>query len=284
MSWNEPIIQEFRTNNGQIGGPFEGASLLLLITAGRRTGRPHTNPVVYLQDGSRYLIFATNAGGPHHPDWYHNLRADPQVTVELGSESGQVGRLTALATPLESDEREEMCERQCSADPGFRDHQEQSTRTIPVVALYPVDVTSDRELGNAAGEQLLHSHDELGDQLDSIRSRLATLTDETDRLRRDSLRLCYGLQIHHLREDGVFPAMEAAHPVLAPVVDQLRRQHQQVEEGLDRMARFLEDGSVDGTTLVQQLPHHLDRLEASLEGHFAYEEENLLPALGVATR
>src|SRR5215468_11225152 len=84
--WNAKIIEEFRANEGRVGGNFEGAPLLLLTTTGRRTGQARVKPMMYLADGDRLLVFASKGGAPTNPDWYHNLVADPRVTVEVGSE------------------------------------------------------------------------------------------------------------------------------------------------------------------------------------------------------
>ena len=82
--FNTRIIEEFRANAGRVGGPFEGSTLLLLHTDGARSGTHYTTPVVYLQDGGRYVIFASKAGAPSHPGWYHNLKAHPDLHIEVG--------------------------------------------------------------------------------------------------------------------------------------------------------------------------------------------------------
>ena len=120
MDFNKHVIEEFRANNGKVGGMFEGAHLILLTTAGARTGKPHTTPTVYLRDGNRYLVFGSNAGGPKHPHWYHNLLANPHLTVELGTEEGAVKPFAARAVVLEGEERDHYWELWCSRDPGFR--------------------------------------------------------------------------------------------------------------------------------------------------------------------
>ncbi|NED57503.1 nitroreductase family deazaflavin-dependent oxidoreductase, partial [Micromonospora aurantiaca] len=83
--WNRQVIEEFRANGGRVGGRFEGADLLLLTSTGRKSGARHTTPLGSMADGDRLLVFASNAGGPNHPAWYHNIRADPRVTVEAGT-------------------------------------------------------------------------------------------------------------------------------------------------------------------------------------------------------
>ena len=128
--WNTKIIEEFRTNEGRVGGPFQGAPMLLLTTTGRRTGERRTNPMMYLADGDRLLVFASKGGAPTHPDWYHNLVADPKVTVEVGTESYQ-----AHATALLGDERDRLYAEQSRRYPGFAEYQRNTSRVIPVVAL-----------------------------------------------------------------------------------------------------------------------------------------------------
>jgi deazaflavin-dependent oxidoreductase (nitroreductase family) len=128
--WNGKIIAEFRANDGKVGGPFDGAPLLLLTTRGRKSGAGHTNPVMYLADGDRLLVFASKAGAPTHPDWYLNLLADPHVTVEVGTSS-----FPATAVPLAGEERDAMYAEQARRYPGFAEYQTKTDRVIPVVAL-----------------------------------------------------------------------------------------------------------------------------------------------------
>jgi deazaflavin-dependent oxidoreductase (nitroreductase family) len=128
--WNGKIIAEFRANDGKVGGPFEGAPLLLLTTRGRKSGTERTNPVMYLADGDRLLVFASKAGAPNHPDWYLNLLADPHVRVEVGARSFQ-----ATALPLAGEDRDAMYAEQARRNPGFAEYQAKTDRVIPVVAL-----------------------------------------------------------------------------------------------------------------------------------------------------
>ncbi|GGO01405.1 hypothetical protein GCM10010116_02600 [Microbispora rosea subsp. aerata] len=133
--WNAKIIEEFRANAGRVGGPFEGVSLLLLTTTGAKTGAARTNPVAYLRDGDRLLVFASYAGAPRNPDWYHNLLANPTVTVEVGDGTA-IETFTATATPLEGEERDRMYARQAELVPVFAEYQARTSRVIPVVALH----------------------------------------------------------------------------------------------------------------------------------------------------
>ena len=128
--WNRHIIEEFRANEGRVGGSFQGAPMLLLTTTGRRTGERRTNPMMYLADGDRLLVFASKGGAPTNPDWYHNLVTNPEVTVEVGTESYQ-----AHATALQGDERDRLYAEQSSRYPGFAEYQRNTSRVIPVVAL-----------------------------------------------------------------------------------------------------------------------------------------------------
>jgi deazaflavin-dependent oxidoreductase (nitroreductase family) len=130
-NWNQKIIDEFRANEGKVGGQFEGAPLLLLTTTGAKSGRRHTTPVMYLpgNEGIVY-VFASKAGAPTDPDWYRNLVAHPNVTVEIGTD-----KYDGVATPLEGDERAEKFGAQVKKYPGFAEYQEKTTRVIPVVAL-----------------------------------------------------------------------------------------------------------------------------------------------------
>jgi deazaflavin-dependent oxidoreductase (nitroreductase family) len=132
--WNTKIINEFRENGGKVGGPFEGAPLLLLTTTGRRTGVPRTSPMMYLDDGTgRWLVFASKAGADTDPDWFHNLRANPEVTVEIGDRL----QVKARAVVLEGEERDRWFAEQASRYPGFAGYQTKTDRVIPVVALIP---------------------------------------------------------------------------------------------------------------------------------------------------
>jgi deazaflavin-dependent oxidoreductase (nitroreductase family) len=132
--WNRQIIEEFRVNGGNVGGPFEGAPLLLLTTTGARSGQPRTTPTMYLPDGDRLIIFASKAGAPTNPDWYHNLLAHPQATVEVGNGS-VIETFEATATPVTGEERDRLYAKQAKLYPGFAEYQAKTTRVIPVIAL-----------------------------------------------------------------------------------------------------------------------------------------------------
>jgi deazaflavin-dependent oxidoreductase (nitroreductase family) len=131
--FNAKNIAEFRANHGRVGGQFEGAPLLILHTVGARSGEPRTNIMMYLADGDRYLVFASNAGADSHPAWFFNIKADPRVRVEVGDDVFE-----AEAVEVEGDERDERDQKyaeQARRYPGFADYERKTTRTIPVVAL-----------------------------------------------------------------------------------------------------------------------------------------------------
>ena len=128
--WNTTVIKEFRAKGGKVGGQFDGAPLLLLTTTGAKTGQRRTSPVMYLPDGDRLVIFASKGGAPTNPDWYHNLRAHPRASVEVGSETYDVD-----ATFTSGQERDDLYNRQKAVWPGFAEYEAKTTRVIPVVAL-----------------------------------------------------------------------------------------------------------------------------------------------------
>ncbi len=131
--WNDQIIQEFRANAGQVGGQFAGAPLLLLHSTGAKSGQERVNPMMYLADGDRYLVFASKAGASTNPDWYHNLKANPRTTIEIGTET-----LEVVAVDLVGAERTQLYDKQAALYSGFATYQENTDRVIPVVALTPV--------------------------------------------------------------------------------------------------------------------------------------------------
>lgn len=128
--WNTKIIEEFRSNEGRVGGSFEGAPVLLLTTTGAKTGQSRVNPMMYLAEDGNVYVFASKAGAPTNPDWYHNLVANPKVGVELGTE-----RFDATARVITGDERDRIYTKQAELYPGFAEYQEKTDRVIPVVAI-----------------------------------------------------------------------------------------------------------------------------------------------------
>jgi deazaflavin-dependent oxidoreductase (nitroreductase family) len=128
--YNANNISEFRRNHGRVGGYFEGAPLLLLNTIGRRSGRVHTTPVMYLKDGDRLLVFASKGGDDHHPDWYFNLKANPDFRIEIGDDTVDVH-----AEEVVGGERDVLYNRQATLYPRFGEYQQKTKRIIPVISL-----------------------------------------------------------------------------------------------------------------------------------------------------
>lgn len=130
QDFNAQIIAEFRANDGVVGGPFEGATIVLLTTTGARSGLERVNPVVCRREGEDLYVFASKAGAPSDPDWFHNLVAHPEVTVELGPDT-----FRARAVVLEGAERDRVYAAQAAQYPNFAEYQASTERVIPVVRL-----------------------------------------------------------------------------------------------------------------------------------------------------
>lgn len=132
-AFNKAITDEFRANDGKVGGQFQGADLLLLTTTGAKSGQPRLSPLAYFRIDSKLLIIGSFAGADVNPAWVHNLRANPSAHVEIGSESSDVtARELALA------ERDELFPKITAAAPGFAEYQAKTTRVIPVFELQAV--------------------------------------------------------------------------------------------------------------------------------------------------
>jgi len=128
--FNDSVIADFRARGGRMTGQFSGAPLLLLTTTGAKTGRSHTTPVAYTRDGDRLIVYASFAGSPKNPAWYHNLVANPAATVELGSETFEV-----RAEVTTGEERDRLFAEQAARVPQFAGYQRRTSRPIPIVAL-----------------------------------------------------------------------------------------------------------------------------------------------------
>jgi len=129
-AFNQALIDEFRTNAGQVTGMFAGAPLVLITTTGAKSGKKRTTPIVYTTDGDNVVIIASKGGAPTSPDWFHNLVANPDVTVELPNE-----KFEARARVAEEPERERLYRAQAALMPNFAEYEKATTRTIPVVVL-----------------------------------------------------------------------------------------------------------------------------------------------------
>ena len=132
-AWDDEVIEEFRAGEGRVGGPFAGYDLLLLTTIGAKSGLPHTKPVMYLRDGDRLVIVASNAGAPRNPAWYHNLCAHPTVTVQVVAELFEADAEVIDAGP----ERDRLHLAMVAILPALAEYERTSGRDVPVVALTP---------------------------------------------------------------------------------------------------------------------------------------------------
>ncbi|MEO8969428.1 MAG: nitroreductase family deazaflavin-dependent oxidoreductase [Solirubrobacteraceae bacterium] len=131
QDFNSQVIEEFRANDGRVGGMFESMSLLLLHHTGAKSSEKRIAPLAYVQDGSRYVIFASKAGAPTNPAWYHNLIVHPQTTIEVGTKTFAV-----TADEILGEERQRLFDAQVQRAPGFGDYQDKAgARVIPVIAL-----------------------------------------------------------------------------------------------------------------------------------------------------
>jgi deazaflavin-dependent oxidoreductase (nitroreductase family) len=128
--FNDQVIEEFRTKGGKAGGIFEGMSLLLLHNVGAKSGERYVTPLVYMPDGERWVIFASKGGAPKNPGWYWNLKAGPEVAIEVGTDTVEV-----LATEATGEERDRLFDRQKSEAPQFAEYEQKTERTIPVIVL-----------------------------------------------------------------------------------------------------------------------------------------------------
>jgi deazaflavin-dependent oxidoreductase (nitroreductase family) len=128
--FNAQIIEEFHANDGRVGGSFDGMPLLLLHHTGAKSGKSRINPLAYQADGDRYVIFASKAGAPTNPDWYHNLKAQPNVKIEVGADT-----IDVIASEASGEERERLYRTQAERVPQFADYEQQTERVIPVIVL-----------------------------------------------------------------------------------------------------------------------------------------------------
>lgn len=132
--FNAQIIEEFRANEGRVGGMFDGLPLLLLHHIGAKSGKSRINPLAYQSDGGRYVVFASKAGAPTNPDWYHNLKAQPNVTIEVGADT-----INVIASEATGEERERLYRTQAERIPQFAEYEQKAKRIIPVIVLEPVN-------------------------------------------------------------------------------------------------------------------------------------------------
>ncbi|HET6734351.1 nitroreductase family deazaflavin-dependent oxidoreductase [Mycobacterium sp.] len=129
-AFNQNIVEEFRTNGGKVGGPFEGATLLLLTSTGAKSGQPRLAPLAYLTIDQKMIIIGSKAGADNNPDWVHNLRANPRARIEVGTDAYDV-----VARELPRDERDAVYPKVVALAPGFGEYQAKTSRVIPLFEL-----------------------------------------------------------------------------------------------------------------------------------------------------
>ncbi|OBC00670.1 deazaflavin-dependent nitroreductase [Mycobacterium sp. 852013-50091_SCH5140682] len=129
-AFNRGVVEEFRANGGKVGGQFEGGDLLLLHTTGAKSGKPRLTPLAYITVEGKMLIVGSYAGAPKDPAWVHNLRANPQVRIELGAET-----YDATARELPADERDATYPKLTELAPAFAEYQAKTSRAIPLFEL-----------------------------------------------------------------------------------------------------------------------------------------------------
>jgi deazaflavin-dependent oxidoreductase (nitroreductase family) len=132
VDFNAKVIEEFHANEGRVGGMFDSMPLLLLHHTGARSGQVRINPLAYQDDDGRYVIFASKGGAPTNPDWYHNVKANPSVTIEVGAD-----KIEALASEATGEERERLFRTQAQRMPQFAEYEQKTDRVIPVIVLTP---------------------------------------------------------------------------------------------------------------------------------------------------
>ncbi|MGW7430998.1 nitroreductase/quinone reductase family protein [Streptomyces sp. NPDC054861] len=289
MSFNESVIDEFRANQGKVGGYFEGSDLLLLTTTGARSGEERTTPLGYVPHGDALLVVGSNLGGPKHPDWYHNVLANPLVQVEIGADSFE-----AVAVPAEGADRDRLFAHVVAAQPGYGDYQKNTSRVLPVVALQksdPAPGEGPAEVRSLA-DKVVEVHVWLRGQLrhvsaevDEYFAKAAAHEGEGAvptvglglRIRQHCLAFCQTLEVHHTGEDAhLFPALAAHNPHLADVFERLRTEHVTVARLQQELSALLSDiTSAD----PERFRKELARMSSELNAHLDYEEESLLPLL-----
>ena len=245
--------------------------MLLLTTTGARSGKPHTTILGYYPDTGRVLVVGSAGGSPKHPDWYHNILANPRVTVETGLFSYEADALV-----LRDAERDEIFARLVEADPGWGEYQAKVTRSIPVVALQQV-VSGPPGNGGSFADTLRLIHELFRRELALIRKEFAAAGPSLGaQLRINCLTMCQGLHHHHTGESTMlFPHLLAQHPELATTIEQLDAEHTKIAELLEELQSLI---STPTAAPADTLPE-LDRLIESLTAHLAYEEAQLIPLL-----
>ncbi|MEV0705486.1 nitroreductase/quinone reductase family protein [Saccharopolyspora sp. NPDC050389] len=304
-AFNRQVVEEFRQNNGKLSGWMEGWSLVVLTTIGAKTGRRREGPVGYFEVDGQSLVVASAMGSPKNPAWYHNIRKNPQVTVETGTETYE-----AIATITTGAERDALFAGVVAQDAGMGEYQEKTTRVLPVVTLRRIDAepiagaepavesaesTSDSgaDRVRGMGDFLVEGHDWIRKELIELRAQVDEIiaggADDAalerakpslaEQMRTHCLEFCAAVKQHHMGEDmGAFPMLAQQYPELAPELEKLGEEHKVVARLQDEIRQLVE-GYVPGKSDPVQLRERLEVLASELEEHFAYEEKTVVAAL-----
>ncbi|MFG3138769.1 nitroreductase/quinone reductase family protein [Streptomyces sp. NPDC048211] len=280
------VISEFRANSGKMSGMFEGWKLAVLTTVGARSGLHRESILGYLEFDGKGIVVASANGADKHPAWYHNIRRNPIVTVETGTDTYR-----AIAATPPGRERDTLFDRVIAEAPGYAGHQARTTRAIPVVVLHRIGPRPGEERVKGMGDWIVEVHDWLRQELRTLRTQADRMieggTDPIDRTRPDLAQqmrahcrdFCGALTKHHGGEDmAVFPMLAKQFPALAPALAQLGEEHTVVARLQDDIQRLV-DGFVPGETDPVRLRADLEQLAERLESHFGYEEETIVTAL-----
>ncbi|WP_435605299.1 nitroreductase/quinone reductase family protein [Streptomyces ardesiacus] len=287
-SFHQSVIDEFRANEGKVGGPFAGGDLLLLTTTGARSGISRTVPLGYVRHEGALLVVGSNLGGPRHPGWYHNLLARPVVRVEVGTADFE-----ALAVPAEGERREELFAHAVRVAPGYGDYQARTSRPLPVVVLERAEPEEGEERPREVrtlADKLLEVHTWLRGQLKQVRAGTEAYFASPGaaagaapglglglQIRQRCLAFCQALEFHHASEDGhLFPGIARHHPHLGGVFDRLAGEHRTVARIQGEPAALLVRVTV---TEPERFRQELAAMSTELNAHLDYEEEVLLPLL-----
>ncbi|MGW4040593.1 nitroreductase/quinone reductase family protein [Streptomyces sp. NPDC004778] len=280
------VIAEFRANNGKMSGMFEGWTLVVLTTVGARTGQRRESILGFLEFDGKGVVVASSNGADKHPAWYHNIRKNPIVTVETGTDTYQ-----AIAAIPPGEERDKLFGRVIAEAPGYADHQARTTREIPVVVLNRIGPGPGEERVKGMGDWVVEVHDWLRGELETLRTQVDRVIegsadtiervpqDLAQQMRTHCLSFCGALSRHHGGEDAaMFPMLAKQFPALAPALGQLGEEHKVVAQ-LQHDIQQLVDGFVPGESDPVRLRSDLEQLADQLESHFRYEEETIVTAL-----
>jgi deazaflavin-dependent oxidoreductase (nitroreductase family) len=287
-AFHRQLIAEFRENKGKLSGMFEGWSLILLTTTGAKTGLRRTSLLGHLEIGGKTVVVASAMGAPTNPAWYHNIRRNPLVTIETGTETYK-----AIAVIPPGEERDALFARVVGEAPGFADHQAKTTREIPVVVLHRVSPEPGAERVRGMGDWLVEVHDWLRQELNALRHQIDSVLDGSaasavierkqqdldQALREHCLTFCGALKRHHTGEDmATFPTLARQFPALAPALAKLGEEHAVVARLREEIQQLV-DGYVPGESDPARLRDDLELLASELEAHFDYEERTVVTAL-----